>query len=95
MGTVHRFVAPGAPASSAREERGVVPATDKDFAGCELLLKVALQAEVLVALDKHSVIDRAVRVVTGGAAFADGFVLEHEGTPLCNMAGAASLTLGC
>ena len=43
-----------------------------------LHLRVALQAQVRIALDQQLSIDRTVRTVTNNAAFAHRFVLERE-----------------
>jgi hypothetical protein len=50
-----------------------------------LVLRMASQAKVRVALDKHFAVDRAVRVVTRGATLAHGFVLEHNRARLFTM----------
>ena len=79
-------MAAGGPARSLTEERGVIAAANDNHAGSCLLLEVALQTEVGVALDKHFVVRRAVRIVAGGATFTDGFVLENKGSALSDVA---------
>lgn len=41
-------------------------------------MRVAAQAKIRIILNKHFAIDRAVRIVANGAAFAHRFVLEHK-----------------
>jgi hypothetical protein len=50
-----------------------------------LVLRMASQAKVRVALDKHFAVDRAMWVVTRGATLAHGFVLEHNRARLFTM----------
>lgn len=94
MRAVHRLVAAGAPAGTAREEGTMVASADQDAAGLGLLLEVALEAEVGIALREQFVVYRAVRVMAGGAAFADGFVFEDEGAPLRDVAAGAGIGVG-
>ena len=75
---MNRLVAACAPASAPGEERAVIASADEDFSGLSLLLEMAFQTKVLVPLREHLVINRAVRIVAGGAAFADRFVFENE-----------------
>ncbi len=70
-------MATGAPTSTPPQEGTVIDGTDDDDARGLLALEVALEAEVLVALQQHFLIDRAMDPMTRGAAFADGQVLEH------------------
>jgi len=59
--------------------------TDVDLAwgnGCPGNLCVAFQAEIVVTFDEHLGVDRAVRLVTDGAAFAHRFMFEDEGPRL-------------
>ena len=55
---------------------------DKDSARRALLLEMALQAERVVALVQHSLIDRAVRRMADDATLADCFVLKDKWTAL-------------
>jgi hypothetical protein len=48
-------------------------------------LRVASQAEIGVGDDEHFAIDGTVRGVTGGAAFAQGFVFENHRPGLFTM----------
>lgn len=73
---VDGLVAAGGPARTALDVSGVVTTTDQELAGRRLLLIVALQTERLVTGLEHLLVHRAVRVVTGGAIIAQGFVLE-------------------
>jgi len=57
------------------------------------VFEVALEAEIGVALDEHLLVHRAVRVVAGGAAFAQGVVRENKGAFLGGVALGASFGL--
>ena len=50
-----------------------------------LVLRMASQAKVRVAIDKHFAVDRAMRVVARGATLAHGLVLEHNRARLFTM----------
>jgi hypothetical protein len=66
----------------------VIFVANQDLARAEeraLRLGVALEAKVVVALDEHLAVDRAVRTVTNSAAFAHRFVLEDERLGLVTM----------
>ena len=63
--------------------------------GRHLLLEVALQAEVGVALGEHLLIGGTVRVVAACATFADGIVFEYERASLCGMAFGAGVVGAC
>jgi len=89
VGSVHRLVATGAPAGAALPvptETAMTTATvavgrqTQIFPGVGI--EVAFQAQRLIALIEHLLINRAVRAVTGAAAFADGSVREDEGPRL-------------
>lgn len=54
-------------------------------------LGVAFEAEIVVALNEQLRVDRAVDVVTGDAAFAEGFVFEDVGASLFFVALRAGL----
>jgi len=78
---MHGGVTAGAPATAEFQFVGVIFVADQDLPRTEeraLRLGVALEAKVVVALDEHLVVDRAVGAVTNRAAFAHGFVLEDE-----------------
>ena len=51
-----------------------------------LRLRVAAEAEIVVGLGEHHAVDRAVRVVAGRAAFAQGGMLEDKRPRLLAMA---------
>jgi hypothetical protein len=68
----------------------MVAAADQELPG-RLLLEMASNAEVVVALSEHFGIHRAVRIVTDGAAFAHRFVFKHERPALGGVALAASV----
>ena len=91
---MHRFMAARAPATAALQERRMVPAADENDVRRGLLLEVALEAKILVPLDQHLVVHRSVRIVAGGAAFADGLVLKHKRAALRNVALGTSFVLG-
>ena len=59
-----------------------------------LVLRMASQAKVRVALDKHFAVDRAMWVVTRGTTLAHGFVLEHSWMLKCDRARLLAMTLG-
>lgn len=64
----------------------MVPPSDKDGARrAGLLLKVTLQAEGLVTLGQHALIDRPVGLMAGIAALPQRFMLEHKRPALHRM----------
>jgi hypothetical protein len=90
---MHRLVATRRPASALRQAQRVVRSTDENRATANLL-EVASQAKVRIANLEHFGVDRAVRGVTGRAAFAQGFVLENVRSALRGMAAEAEVSLG-
>ena len=64
----------------------VSAATDGEVVAWELLLEVALEAEVGIPLGEHLLIDGTVWVMAGRATFTNGFVLEGEGAGLDSVA---------
>jgi len=64
----------------------VVNIANEQLPGGGGALDVAFQAKRLVAFGEHPGIDRAMRVMAGGAAFADGFVLVNKRAVLGGMA---------
>lgn len=81
-------VAAGGPTGSHLEQLGVVGIADVNASSGNtraLNLRVTTQAKIGVALDEHFPIDRAVWIMTGGAAFAQGFMLEDKGPCLFAM----------
>lgn len=84
-------MAAGGPATAAVDVFGVVDFTDEKLTGliCHALdLRVAFEAKVVVAFRKQLAVHGTVRIVAGGATFAEGFVLVNEG------AGLLAVTLG-
>ena len=63
----------------------MVDVSDKDSSRNTLLLEMALQAERVVALVQHSLIDGTVRRVADDATLADCFVLIDKWTALRRM----------
>ena len=94
MRTVNRFVTPGAPASSATEPAGVFLSADENPSAGGLLLEVALHTKNLITLNEHPRVGRTVSGVASGAAFPDGFVLEHERPALRRVALSTSFKFG-
>jgi hypothetical protein len=86
LGTVNGFVTAGRPASALLQPGRVIAVADEDAAVAGLLLEVALEAEIRVALREHPLVHRAVRRMATDAAFADCFVFEHERTALGGVA---------
>ena len=62
----------------------MIRSADADCSALDLL-EMTLQTKVGVSGREHLGVDRSVRAVTGGAAFAHGFVLEHMRASLCRM----------
>lgn len=60
-------------------------------ASVSLNLGMAAQAQVIVRLHKHLLVDRAMRLMARGAAFAQGFMFEHKTSRLFPMAFRALL----
>ena len=57
MRAVDRLVAARAPAGASGEERAVIASANEDASGRGLLLEMALQAEILVALHQELLVD--------------------------------------
>lgn len=93
MRAVHCLVAAATPAGAPRQERAVIASSNKQLPGGELLLKVALEAKILIPLGEHLVVHASVRTVASGAAFPHCFVLEHERPSLRDMALGAGICL--
>jgi hypothetical protein len=94
LGSMNRFVTASAPAGAARHECGMVEIADVKLPSDALLLEVALEAEVLVARNQHLLVDAAMRIVAGGATFANGFMLEDKRAALRGMTFEAGLVSG-
>ena len=98
VGTVRCLVAAGAPAGALHQAGGMILRRVQDGIGVDLAaadrcFKMALQAEVGVAGDEHLLVHRAVRVVTGRAAFLHGPVFKDKGTFLGGVALRAGFVL--
>ena len=63
----------------------MVDVTDEDPAGDFLFLEMALQAERLISLVQHSLIDGAVRRMTANATFANRFVFVNKWSALLSV----------
>ena len=70
----------------------IAPA-NRDFPRRLLLLEMAFQAECLISLGQHAVINRPVRLVAGETAFARGFMFKNKRSPLRGVALEAGLHL--
>lgn len=77
---------PGRPAGASRQKTGMIHFANVNRAVCTLLLEVALKAEGLVPLGQHLRVDRSVRDMAGGAAFAQRLMLENKRSPLLGVA---------
>lgn len=91
---MHRRVAAGAPTAAQPEKGRVILASDENAAGAGRVarqLRVAFQAQVVVALDQQLRVDRAVGVVADGAAFTHGFMFKDERPGLFAMTLGAGL----
>ena len=92
---MHRLMTTGAPAGTASQSAGrAVVGAANDNPGRRLLLEMALETKIGVARHQHLVVDRAVRIVTSGAAFAHRFMLEHKRTALRCVTLTAGVVLG-
>jgi hypothetical protein len=87
-------MASGRPACASTESAAVLLPANKNLPAKFLLLKVALQAQDVIALGQHLWIDRAVRTVAGGATLAHRFVFEDERASLGDVAFAARFLFG-
>ena len=69
--TVNGGVASGGPTSAKLQIGRMVALADENLAwGNALALGVAAEAQIIVSLRQQHAVDRTVRVVAGGAAFA-------------------------
>lgn len=91
---MHCLMATRAPATATLQKRGMVPPADQNDIGRGLLLEVAFEAEVLVPLNEHLVVYGPMRIVAGGAAFANGLMLEDKRASLCDVAFGTGFVLG-
>lgn len=89
-------MAAGSPAGSDLHERRMIRVADVNVSARNiraLHLCVATQAKIRVARDEHFLIDRAVRIVTNGAALAQRGVLEDKWPRLFAMTLRAAFVL--
>ena len=86
-------MASGGPAGSHLQKRRVIGIADQNCSAETLRLRMATQAKVGVAFNEHFLIDRAVWVVTNGAAFAHRLVLEYKWPRLIAMTLRATFIL--
>jgi hypothetical protein len=91
LGPVDRLMATGAPTSALANKGGVVEPADDQLSPGGLLLEMAFHAEGGVAFGQELGIDRSVGAMARGAAFAEGFVLEHMRAALAWVASQAAL----
>lgn len=95
VGSMHSVVATGGETASASDETGVIGFADDDLAGAQLDLGMALEAKVIVCLQEHFGIRRAMRDMTNGATLAHCFMIVDERTGLLAVAfGAGFVDLG-
>ena len=86
---MHRRMASGRPTGAACDIAFVRHGPDKNGAAIAAGLGVTLQAEIIVSLNQHLGIDRAVRDMAGGATFPERFVFENMRFGLFTMTGRA------
>ena len=79
-------MASGTPAASLAQKLGMLGIADIHVATAALDLRVALEAQVGIALDQHFPIHGAVWVVTNRASFTQRLMLEDEWARLLPMA---------
>ena len=87
------LVAARGPASPLLHPQRVVRTANEQLTSLDLL-EVTLQTQVGVPNRQQLVVDRTVRIVTDGAAFAHGFMDEHERALLRRVATHATVLLG-
>ena len=96
IGAVDGRVASGRPTGSHLQQLGVVRIADVNASGGDartLNLRVTAQTQVGVARDEHFFVDRTVRIMAGGAAFAQRLMPEDERSRLLAMALGAAFIL--
>ena len=89
-------MAAGSPARPDLQKRRMIRVADVDVSGGNirpLHLRVAAQAKIRVACDKHLLVDRAVGIVAGGATFAHRRMLENKRAHLVAMTLRAAFVL--
>jgi hypothetical protein len=88
--TVNGSVACRSPTRATCHVKGVVLFAD-EHASIALHLRMAAQTQIVVRLRQHLFVDGAVRLMTRGAAFPQGFVLENKTSRLFPMTVCALL----
>ena len=83
---VRFFMAASRPASSLRQEVGVVDVSDKNMARLFLFLEMAFQAKRCVAFVQQSLVDGAMRRMADHTALAQRLVLVNKWAALRSMA---------
>ena len=85
---MHRRVATSGPACPLAQQQRVIGVSNENLPGrLVLYLRVAFQAEVRIILHEQLTVNRTVGRMTNHAAFAQGFMLEHEWAALLAMTG--------
>src|SRR5512133_2199512 len=88
---VRFLVAASRPASSLRQEVGVVDISNENVSGLFLFLEMAFQAKRCVAFVQQSLVDGAVGRMADHATLTHCLVLVHPGAPLRRVALEAGL----
>ena len=81
IGPMHGGMTTGRPTGPQAQVCAVVHVSNEDLSraqGCTWCLRVALQAEIKIALDQQLRIDRPVRAMANGATFTKRGMLEHK-----------------
>lgn len=90
VGTMHRGVTATRPAAAQRQSGGMVDIADEKR-GARLNLGMTLQAKIRIARGQQFAIHGAVGLMTGSAAFTQGFVFEYEAPRLISVTFGAGL----
>src|SRR3954468_9201912 len=91
---MHGRVARRSPAGAAAYQTAVIDFADHKPSGTHSWprhLTVTAQAKVLIGLREHAFVDRTVRLMTGGTAFAHGRMFEDDRPHLFPMTRRARL----
>ena len=79
-------VAPCCPTSPSSDQAGVIGLADKCLRRSQLHLRMTFQAKIIVGLDEHLAIDRAVRLMTRDAALSQRLMFINDRLGLLPMA---------
>ena len=90
---VHGLVTAGGPARALGQASRMVGTANQELAA-GLLDEMAFQTQIRVAFGQQLGVDRAMRVVTAGTAFTQGFVFEYKRTLLGRVATQAHVIFG-